>query len=333
MEKVRRYSLVLIVSALIMGLMGCELKTSAGSNGEQNFPNHPMEVVIPFGEGGASDTFARKFTDIINETSPEPLQAINKGGSGGLVGMIYAEKQANDGYTVLEVTPSHVISDVLERGKGVELQQDFEPLVRIQSDIYILSVPIDSKINNFEELIESSKENTLTFGGISPGGLDDLTLKALAEETGMKVKFIPYKSGSEVKAAVLGGEVDVYLDKIISSIGYIKDKKVKPLVVLNDERISKVDELRDVPTTKELGYDTTIGSWRGFVVEKGTPEYAKEFYINQMKEAYSTDEYQQFAEKNLVDIREGFLGPEEFKQQWEEEYQTFTKVAKETGLK
>ena len=55
----------------------------------------------------------------------------------------------------------------------------------------------------------------------------------------MKVKFIPYKSGSEVKAAVLGGEVDVYLDKIISSIGYIKDKKVKPLVVLNDERINK----------------------------------------------------------------------------------------------
>ena len=74
--------------------------------------------------------------------------------------------------------------ELLEKGKGIELRKDFEPLVRIQSDIYVLSVPIDSKINSFEELIESSKESALIFGGISPGGLDDLTLKALAEGTG-----------------------------------------------------------------------------------------------------------------------------------------------------
>ena len=69
------------------------------------------------------------------------------------------------------------------------------------------------------------------------------------------------------------------------------------------------------------------------MVEKGTPEYVKEFYINQMKKAYATEEYKKFAEQNLVDIREGFLGPQEFKKQWEEEYQTFTKVAEKTGLK
>ncbi|RBW68624.1 Bug family tripartite tricarboxylate transporter substrate binding protein [Bacillus taeanensis] len=331
--KTFKYNLILsLVIALVLGLTACS-QSGEEASGEAEFPKRPIELVIPFGEGGASDTFARKFAEIINKTSPEPLQPVNKSGSGGLVGMVYAEKQSNDGYTVLEITPSHVINDVLEQGKGVELLEDFEPLIRVQSDIYILSVPASSEIDSFEELVEVGKEKPLTFAGISSGGLDDLTLNALAAATGMQVKFIPYKSGSEVKAAVLGGEVDVYLDKIISAIGYIKDNKVKPLVILNDERIKKVDELKEIPTTVELGYDVTIGSWRGFAVKKGTPENTKEFLIEKMKEAYKTDEYKLFAEQNLVDIREGFLEPEEFKKQWAEEYKVFEEVAKKTGLK
>jgi tripartite-type tricarboxylate transporter receptor subunit TctC len=316
------------VSCILL-LLACTL---VGNAMAADYPKRPVEMIIPFGEGGASDTFARKFAEIINSEMPKPIQPVNKKGGGGLVGMVYAFSQKADGYTLLEITPSHVIADVMNRGK-VKLQEHFEPLARIQSDIYIVGVSKESQFQSFAELVEYGKEHEVTFAGISPGGLDDFTLRALAKATGIKIKFIPYKSGSEVKAAVLGGEVDIYLDKVVSAIGYIRDGAVRPLVILNDERITKLDEFKEVPTTKELGYDVTVGSWRGFVVKKGTPAEIKSMLIDKMKQAYDSAEYQEFAEKNLVNIRPGYLPGDEFGAFLQQEYDAFDTIAVETGFK
>ncbi|WP_423408938.1 Bug family tripartite tricarboxylate transporter substrate binding protein [Heyndrickxia sp. MSNUG] len=322
--------ILLAIASLVLG--ACSNESAAGAGGK-DFPKRPIELVVPFGEGSSSDTFARKYAEIMSKNMEKPLQPVNKDGSGGLVGMVYAHGQSNDGYTVLEVTPSHVIADVLGKGKNMKFLEDFEPLARIQEDIYVLSVTANSQIKDFDDLLKIGKQKEISFAGVSPGGLDDLTLNALADATGMKVKFIPYGSGSEVKAAVLGGEVDVYLDKLINTVGYIKDGKVRPMVVLNDERITQIQELKDTPTTVEKGYDVTIGSWRGFVVKKGTPKEVKDYLIDQMKKASETEEYKKFNAESLTNIREGFLGPDEFKAAMLEDYEMFDKVAKKTGLK
>ncbi|PJC87240.1 hypothetical protein CSW98_04880 [Vibrio sp. HA2012] len=318
-----------IAAALVLAGCGPENKVEDTAA----YPTKPIEMIIPFGEGGASDTFARKFSTLMANDMPQPIQAVNKKGSSGLVGMVYAAQKPNDGYTLLEVTPSMVIADALGVSKAVKFMRDFEPLARIQSDIYVLCLPENSQFSSFEELVKYGQNNPVTFGGISPGGLDDLTLNALADETGVQIKFIPYRSGSEVKAAVLGGEVDIYLDKIVSAVNYIKDGKVKPVLVLNEKRITEIDVFKDVPTTKELGYDVTIGSWRGFVVKKGTSPEVKKYLIDKMKTAYDTQEYKDFAELNLVNIRPGYLDAEGFYKQWESEYKKFDAVAKKVGLK
>lgn len=302
------------------------------SNATAAYPERPIEMVVPFGEGSASDIFARKYAELLTTKLPQPVQAINKKGGGGLIGMVYAAQQKNNGYTVLEITPSHVIADVLGTAP-VKLMRDFEPLCRIQSDMYILGVQKNSKFKSFKEMVEYGRQNELTFAGVSPGGLDDMTLAALADATNMKIKFVPYKSGSEVKAAVLGGEVDIYLDKVISAINYIKDGSIRPMVVLSDKRIDEIDAFKDVPTTVELGYNVTIGSWRGFVVKKGTPKEAKERLLKAIKEVYDSKEYQAFAEQTLTNIAPGFLDAEGFKKQWEAEYQIFDPIARKIGLK
>ncbi|MDW7669767.1 MAG: tripartite tricarboxylate transporter substrate binding protein [Bacillota bacterium] len=326
--------IVLILGLLLTGAVGCS-GGNADENGEASldYPKRPVEMVVPFGEGGASDTFARKFADLMTKDMPEPLQPVNKSGSGGLIGMVYAAQQENDGYTLLEITPSHVIADVLNSSEDVKLLEDFEPLARIQQDIYILSVPEESRFESFEEIVEYGQENEVTFAGISPGGLDDMTLNALGDATGINLKFIPYKSGSEVKAAVLGGEVDIYLDKIISAINYIKEGKIKPVLVLNDKKLDQVEELADVPSSVDLGYDVTIGSFRGFVIKKGAPQEVKDYLIEKMYETYETQEYKDFAELNLVNLREGYLGPDEFAEFLQENYEMFDQVAQKVGLK
>lgn len=326
----------ILLSVMAIGASASLVACSSSEKEEgavSNYPKRPIEMVVPFGEGSASDTFARKFASIMSDSVAKPIQPINKDGSGGLIGMIYAHSQENDGYTLLEVTPSHVIADVLETGKNVKFLDEFEPIARVQSDIYILSVPGKSEFKSFDQLVETAREREITFAGVSPGGLDDLTLNALADATGMKIKFIPYGTGSEVKAAVLGGEVDVYLDKLINTVGYIKDGHVTPLVVLNDKRLDQIEELKNVPSTVEKGFDVTIGSWRGFVVKKGTPQDIQDYWLKEIKKAMATEEYKQFDIDSLTNVRDGFLGPDEFKASMIEEYEKFDAVAKKIGLK
>ncbi len=298
-----------------------------------DYPERPIELVLPFGEGSATDIFARKFSEIMNKKMPHPIFAVNKAGGGGLVGMVYAAKQRPNGYSILSITPSHIISDALNRAGKIRLMDDFEHLARIQSDIYVLCATKGSNFGTFKELVSHAQDNEVTFAGISPGGLDDLTLNALALATGMKIKFVPYKSGAEVKAAVLGGEVEIYLDKIMSASGYIKDGSVKPLVVLNEERLTEFPEFADVPTTVESGYNVTIGSWRGFVVRKGTPQEIKDYLVKIMKEAYDEPDYKEFAQMTFTNVGPGWLEGEDFTNFLREEQKLFEDVAIKIGLK
>lgn len=297
-----------------------------------DYPTRPIELVIPFGEGSASDIFSRQMVEIMNKFLPEPIFPVNKAGGGGLSALVYTAKKKADGYTIMTITPSHIISDVLSRAGKTKLLTDFDMLGRIQSDLYVLCVTEKSNFKTFEDLVEYARKNEVSFGGVSPGALDDLTLNALAMETGMKIKFVPYKSGASVKAAVLGNEVDIYLDKLVSAIAYIKDGAVRPLVILNDGRID-VPELKNVPCTVELGVNVTIGSWRGFVIPKNAPAEVREFWGKQLKKAYDSDAYKKFARDTLTNIGPGWLDGEAFREFLEEEYKVFDKVAISTGLK
>ena len=101
----RKKVLFLLVASMVLSVVSGAFAA--------DYPVRPVELVIPFGEGSASDTFARKFAEIVNRDVSVPIQPVNKKAGGGLVGMVYAFSQPNDGYTLLSITPSHVIADVM----------------------------------------------------------------------------------------------------------------------------------------------------------------------------------------------------------------------------
>lgn len=324
--------LVILVSVL---LVSCSAKGDSKNNNNsvENFPNKTVNVIIPFGEGSASDAFVRQYSQILSEHSNVNFQPINKDGSSGLLGMLHTYQQKNDGYNILEITPSQVIADNLDKSKDIKLLDDFEPLAQIQSDIYVLSVSKDSPIKGYDDLIEKGKKDEITVGGASSTGLDDFATSKFEKEANIDTNFIPYSSGSEVKAAALGGEVDVYLDKVVNVVDYVKSKKVRPLIIFNDERINKIDEFKNTPTTKEKNLNVDIGSWRGFVIKKGAPKEVKEQLSKQLKNAYETEEYKKYSEDNLVDIGEGYLGPDKFEKKLDKEYKKFDEIKKDLDIK
>lgn len=298
-----------------------------------DFPKRPIEMVIPFGTGGASDIFARQYSQIVEKYIGKPLTAVNKGGAGTIEGLTYAYGAPADGYTVLEITPSLLIVEA--QGKSsVKFRQEFEPIMRVQSDVVAFGVAAKSQFQTIDELMEFAKANPkkLKIGGLSPGGLDDYIANGFASAAGIEWTYVPYKSGSELKAAVLGGELDVYQDKLISFLPLVESGDIRPLVVLNDKKLDAVAALKDVPSSVEKGVDFTQGSWRGFVVRKGTPPEVKQILIDTFQKAYEDPAYKEMEEKEMTNVRPGYMTAEEFGKSWDAEFEAYVEVFKKTGV-
>lgn len=343
---------LVFVFVMVFTMVGCAPKAEAPASAPANestqastpeqaapeakkvdFPKRPIEMVIPFGTGGASDIFARGYAQIVEKYLGKPLTAVNKGGAGTIEGLTYAYGAPADGYTVLEITPSLLIVEAQSKS-SIKFRDEFEPIMRVQSDVVSIGVSVNSQFQNIDELIEYAKANPkkLKIGGLSPGGLDDYIANGFALAAGIEWTYVPYKSGSELKAAVLGGELDVYQDKLISFLPLVESGDVRPLVVLNDKKLDSVEVLKDVPASVEKGIDFTQGSWRGFVIKKGAPEEVKKIIIAAFEEAYKDSAYKEMEAREMTNVREGYLNAEDFGKAWDTEFDSYVEIFKLMGI-
>ena len=314
------------------GAIGVFVATLGGGASAQNYPRRAVEMVVPFGAGGASDIFARQFSQIATKYLGQPITIVNKGGAGTIEGMVYAYSAPADGYTILEVTPSLPIVEA-RNSSSVKFRAEFEPIMRVQADVQLFGVPKSSPFKTLDDLIAFAKANPkkLKIGGISPGALDDYIANGFAKAAGFQWNYIPYKGASVLKAAVLGGELDIYQDKVISFMSLVESGDIRPLVVLSDKRLD-VPALKDVPSSVEKGIKFTQGSWRGFVVKKGTPADVKKAIIDAFQKAYDDPAYKAVEKQQMTDILPGYLKADDFRKSLDAEVESFSAVFKELGL-
>ena len=157
---------------IISAITGTLLATLGSSAMAQNYPRRPVEMVIPFGTGGASDIFARQYAQIATKYLGKPLIAVNKGGAGTIEGMTYAYGAPADGYTIMEITPSLLIVEAQNRS-SIKFRSEFEPILKVQADVVLFGVAAKSNYKTIDELVAFAKANPkkLKIGGLSPGGL------------------------------------------------------------------------------------------------------------------------------------------------------------------
>ncbi len=329
----KNHIMALVVAALVAIAFITDLRPVSSLQGSvQAFPRRSVELVIPFGTGGASDIFARQFARIVERYLDTSIVAVNKSGAGTIEGLLYAVTAPADGYTILEITPSLLIVEAQNRS-SVKFRDEFEPLLKVQNDVVLFGVADSSPFAGIDELLDYARENpgSLKIGGLSPGGLDNYIASGFAKAAGIEWTYVPYQSGAELKAAVLGGELDVYQDKLISFMGLVASGDVRPLIVLNNNRLD-VSGLQDVPASVEKGINFTQGSWRGFVVRKDTPAELKAILAAVFTKAYEDPEYKAMEERDMTNLVPGYLSGEQFDQAWDSEFENYAAVFSELGL-
>ena len=293
------------------------------------YPERAIEIIVPFGVGGGSDTAARAVAEGLKPLLKVPLVITNMAGGGATKGMLYVSQQPAEGYEVLAVTTSHLIDAVKPKTRA-HILRDFDPLMRIQWDTSAVTISGDSKFKTLADLVEWGKKNPrmLKFAGTSPGGWAEIQTVAFFKKVGVEVTFVPFDSGAEIKAAILGGHIHGAVEELAETLPLIEAGKLRSLTVIMDKRHPA---LPNVPCTTELGIDYTHGLMRAWAVKKGTPPDRQKYLHDMIKKALDVPIYKKFVQDNHLYARPGYLSPDETRKYWDEEVKFYTEVLKDLG--
>lgn len=255
----------------ILGIVSMTLATTTTSQA-QTYPDKPVRIIVPYTAGGASDAVTRTIAAKLAELWKVGVVVENRGGGGGNIGTEAGARAAPDGYTLLMATVgTHGINPAIFAKLPYDPVKDFEPVSLVASTVSILTVNPALPIRSVQELVAYAKANPgkLTFGSSGNGSSHHLAGEMLNMRANVQTRHVPYKGTASMMTDLLGGQIDMTFDPIISSLPHVKSGKLRALAVTSAQRVPM---LPDLPSMQEAGvpnYD--VGSWYGLMAPAGTP--------------------------------------------------------------
>jgi tripartite-type tricarboxylate transporter receptor subunit TctC len=249
------------------------LAGGAASAQAQAFPTKPMKQIVPYGPGGPADSLGRAIADRLGKALGQPMVIENIGGAGTMLGADAAARAPADGYTVLLASFASFVSNPLLAPKiPYDVDRDFVGVGLVATTPMVMIVSNDLPVKTLKEFVAYAKANPgkLTFGSSGSGSTVHLAAELFKAQTGVDMVHVPYKSSAEVLNGLMGGQVQVAFDIVLSAKPQIEAGKVRALAVTDAERSAL---LPNVPTVAESGYpDYAANTWYGLATRRGTPQ-------------------------------------------------------------
>src|SRR6202045_622250 len=170
-----------------------------GTAGAQNFPTHPMVMVLPFAAGGPQDVLGRIIAQSMSEALGQQVIIENVGGAGGMTGSVRVAQAAPDGYTmVLGSVGTHAQNQTLFKQPLYDAATDFTPVALVAETPIALITRKDLPPNNFKEFVAYAKANqaNMKYGSAGAGSATHLGCVVLNYAIGVEVTHVPYRGNA-----------------------------------------------------------------------------------------------------------------------------------------
>jgi len=295
----------------------------------ETYPTRPIRIVVPFGPGGFTDVAARILQ---KELAPALGQAIvieNKPGAGSTIGTTDIARAEPDGYNLLMISTTHVISPHLYKQVPYDPIKDFTPVMKLAEGPYVLVVHPSLGVKNVAELIAlaKAKPNQIDYASSGNGSSQHLVGALFCTMTGVQLSHVPYKGSSQAMNDVLAGTVKVSFVGVPNALPNVNAGKIRALAVSTRARYA---EMPNVPTMDEAGvkgFDATI--WLGLLAPPGTPREIVNKLNSTISKILSTPDAKKLMASAGVDVATST--PEEFGALMQSELERWGKVVRETG--
>jgi len=274
-------------------------------------PSKPIEFVAPFAPGGGSDVLARSIASIIEgeKLCPQPLIVVNRAGGSGLVGTTSVVQQKGNPHVLLTFIPGQAQA-ALVAGKGAPTFRELTLICNLALDEQLIVVKTDSPLKTIRDIVAEAKKRTgeLTIGGTGAGQDDQICQSLFERSAGIRLRYVPFKSGGECITALLGGHVDMIWANPPEFVPQWEAKMVRPVAVAKTSRMS---EFPDVPTLKEIGHEVTYFFYRGMAAAHDIPAEAAAFYENMFKRMAESSSWKEKYLKKYM-LSPSWMGSKEF---------------------
>jgi tripartite-type tricarboxylate transporter receptor subunit TctC len=243
----------------------------AGGVGAQSYPSKPIRFIVPYPPGGVNDIVARSLAPRMTELG-QPLIVENRGGAAGMIGSEFVAKAAPDGYTILMGTNgTHAINAGLYPKMSYDTVRDFAPVVHVSTYPLVLVANPSLSASNVRELIAlaKSKPGEISFASAGNGSAQHLSGELFKGSAGVDITHIPYKGSGPALTDIVGGQVSMMFDNMVSALPHVKAGKLRALAVTTARRAGAAP---DIPTMSEAGMPGFLAfSWNGVLAPAATP--------------------------------------------------------------
>lgn len=260
MSKIRTTAFTLLVAA----------SAACGSLAHAAYPDHSVNIVVPFSAGGSTDIVARILANGLSKDFKQPVVVENKPGASGNIAGDYVARSKADGYTLFMGTSTSIANISLFKSLPFDILKDFIPVSQIVHTPLVLIVNNDLPVNDVAGLIELAKKKPgeLNYGSGGSGTSQHLGGVMFTTMANVKMTHIPYKGAAPAVTDLIGGSIQVMFAPLIDALGYIRSGKVKALGLTTDK---PAPQIPDVPIISKTlpGFD--VATWNAIFVPAATP--------------------------------------------------------------
>lgn len=297
-----------------------------------NYPNKSIRFVVPYAAGGSTDTTARLIAKELGDELGQSIVVENRAGAGGSIGQEAVSKAVADGYTLLfsaagplTVTP-HAYSSLPYDPKTA-----FTPIKLVAKAPLVLVANPNLNLSNVQSLVKRAKDKpgTVSYASFGTGSAAHLAGELFKSLADVDMVHVPYKGSAPGLVDVIGGQVDVMFDVVVTALPHVQSGKLVPLAITLTNRSQLLPQ---VPTMQEAGIvGFEAGTWFGLLGPKDLPRPIVEKLSSAMDKVLANPKVHAALVAQGADVAQG--SSEDFAKFFLAEYEKWGEVSKRAGLK
>jgi tripartite-type tricarboxylate transporter receptor subunit TctC len=307
-------------------------QSAMAQNPASDYPNKPVTIIVGFPPGTATDSVGRVLGERLAQRLGQSFIIENRAGQGGSIGAAAASKASPDGYTLLiSATAPMATNPHLYKKLTYDPLTDFAPIGLLSWLPFALVVNSNSKIKTFQDFLAQAKAQpgAINYASIGNGTTSHLLMTMLMQSTGVKLNHIPYKGSAQAQTDLIGGQVEMTFDTMVSVMPHVKSGRLRALAVSTLGRSKYAPEIPSLNELGVTGFDA--GAWLGLLAPAGTPKPIVDKLNLELNAILDEPETQ----KRLLAMGAEILKstPDQFAVHMKSEYAKWGKLVRETGLK
>jgi len=259
------------MSALRVSLTAWFLSLCAAAAAQTDYPNRPIQMIVPLSTGTTVDILARMYADKLTQRLAQSVLVQNRPGAGGTIAAQSVAKAAPDGYTLLMVNTQHSINPALYASLPYDTLRDFSGVALVAESPALVYVNPQLGVRTLAEFIALAKREPgkINYGSAGVGTATHLGGAYFAGRAGVDLVHVPYKITSDLVADILTGRIQATFSPIAFLLPQVREGRLLALAVTSRERVAVLPAVPTVSESGIPGYESS--TWYGFLAPARTP--------------------------------------------------------------